>query len=322
MNSRVIKGADFAHILSENEDGAIQAAMAANRPLLVRGEPGVGKTQLATAAAVSLKRPLVSMTVDANTEPREIMWTFDAVQRLAEAQVAAVTTKDAATLRSLIDVKLFVKPGPIWWAYSWDTAKIQLGEHEESPATPKGWTSKKGVVILIDEIDKAESEVPNGLLEALGSRQFLPQGWNNPIALSTQVAAPLIIITTNEERMLPDAFIRRCFVLHLELPAISVHEPKTSDEQTADKEFVQFLQQRGDAHFPEADPALLREAANMLMADRRYAMQHRLLPLPGQAEYLDFVRAIVSMPIQPADRAKVFEQVRNYVFRKSRRPQR
>jgi hypothetical protein len=322
MNSRLIQGDDFAHILLDDEEGAIKAAMAANRPLLVRGEPGVGKTQLAKAAAVFLKRPLVSMTVDANTEPREIMWTFDAVQRLAEAQVAAVTSKNQAELRPLIDVKQFVKPGPLWWAYSWDTAKAQLREHEEPPASPKGWTSKKGVVILIDEIDKAESEVPNGLLEALGSRQFMPRGWRNAVTLAADVAAPLIIITTNEERMLPDAFVRRCFVLHLELPPLSVHEPKTPEEQRADQSFSSFVQARGKAHFPTADDGLLAEAATMLLADRRHAMQHRLLPLPGQAEYLDFVRAVLSMSIKSAERKKVLEQVRTYAFRKSRRPQR
>lgn len=328
MTVQVIHGDGFAHILQDNEEGAINAAMAANRPLLVRGEPGVGKTQLAKAAAAYLKRPLVSMTVDANTESREIMWTFDAVQRLAEAQVAAVTCgNDPDELRRLIDVKQFVKPGPLWWAYSWDTAKAQLREHEEPPASPKSWTSEKGVVILIDEIDKAESEVPNGLLEALGSRQFMPQGWRNAVTLAAHVAAPLIVITTNEERMLPDAFVRRCFVLHLELPLLSQQEPKTPDELKADQAFVEFLQVRGKAHFPianfpAADDALLTEAASMLLADRRHAMQHRLFPLPGQAEYLDFVRAVVTMRFTPAEREKVFDQVRTYAFRKSRRPQR
>lgn len=322
MTGHVIHGADFAHILQDDEEGAIKAAMAANRPLLVRGEPGVGKTQLAKAAAVFLNRPLVSMTVDANTEPREIMWTFDAVQRLAEAQVAAVTCKSQIELRPLIDVKQFVKPGPLWWAYSWDSAKDQLREHEEPPASPAGWASKNGVVILIDEIDKAESEVPNGLLESLGSHKFMPQGWRNAVTLATDVAAPLIIITTNEERMLPDAFVRRCFVLHLELPPISAHDPKTPDEQTADQAFTTFLQVRGKAHFQTADDGLLAEAATMLLADRRYAMQHRLLPLPGQAEYLDFVRAVQSMSIESGERQKVLQQVRTYAFRKSRRPQR
>ena len=320
MTNRVIRTSEFAHILQENEEGAINAAMAANRPLLVRGEPGVGKTQLAKAAAIHLKRPLVSMTVDAHTEPREIMWTFDAVQRLAEAQVASAVEKDQTKLREMIDVRKFVRPGPIWWAYSWNTAKAQLRENERLPSRPKGWNSRKGVVILIDEIDKAESEVPNGLLEALGSRQFLPQGWNNPIVQDDKAASPLIIITTNEERSMPDAFVRRCFVLHLELPPISPRESASSDDKVADQTFVDFLYTRGKAHFPKVDDGLLKDAASLLLTDRRYAIQNHLLPLPGQAEYLDFIRAVVTMLTNESNRDKLFEQVRSYTFRKSRRP--
>ncbi|MEI7702790.1 MAG: MoxR family ATPase [Planctomycetia bacterium] len=320
MTNKVIRTTDFAHILQEDEEGAIHAALAANRPLLVRGEPGVGKTQLARAAAIHLNRPLVSMTVDAHTEPREIVWTFDAVQRLAEAQVASVVEKDTAKLREMIDMRKFVRPGPIWWAYSWDTAQKQLRENEPAPVCPKGWNSRDGVVILIDEIDKAESEVPNGLLEALGSRQFLPQGWNNPIVQNAEAAAPLIIITTNEERSMPNAFIRRCFVLHLELPLISPREPANTDDRRADQQFVEFICARGQSHFPQVDDGLLRDAASLLLTDRRYALQNHLLPLPGQAEYLDFVRAVVAMLGDASDRDKLFEQVRSYTFRKSRRP--
>jgi len=82
-------GERIIHILEDREEWAIKGALAANRPLLIRGEPGIGKTQLAWAAAEMLKRPLVAMTLDSNTEARDLMWTFDAVQRLAEAQVAA-----------------------------------------------------------------------------------------------------------------------------------------------------------------------------------------------------------------------------------------
>ena len=107
---RKISSKNFVHLLEDKDEWAIKAA---NRPLLVRGEPGIGKTQLARAAAADLKRPLVSLTVDANTESRELMWSFDAVQRLAEAQVASATTTDEAELQDRIAVKTFVRPGPI-----------------------------------------------------------------------------------------------------------------------------------------------------------------------------------------------------------------
>ena len=85
-------GERITHVLEDREHWAVKGAMAANRPLLVRGEPGIGKTQLAWAIATKMNRPLVSLTLDSNTEARDLLWTFDAVQRLAEAQVASATT--------------------------------------------------------------------------------------------------------------------------------------------------------------------------------------------------------------------------------------
>ena len=104
-------------------------------------------------------------------------------------------------------------------------------------------------MILIDEIDKAESDVPNGLLEAFGSREFTPQGWDEPVALSADAAAPLMIITTNEERVLPDAFIRRCFVLQIELPKMPVEWPASDAEKQQHTKFVDYLTKRGKVHF-------------------------------------------------------------------------
>lgn len=319
---RTINTPEFAHVLEASEEWAIKAALAANRPLLVRGEPGVGKTQLARAAAFDLKRPLVSMTVDANTEARELMWSFDAVQRLAEAQVAAVTCKDdVSQLESRIAVKRFVKPGPIWWAFDWNSALEQLGDDtDEEPQKPKGWKPKNGVVILIDEIDKAESEVPNGLLEAFGSRQFKPQGRTTHLRMNERVAPPLVVITTNEERVLPDAFVRRCFVLRKELPAISHTNPSGDEISGQDQEFIDFLIKRGQAHYPDVSESRLIKTARLLLNDRRTALQRHQSPLPGQAEYLDFLRALVTLTKNGDNEADIFEQVQQFVFQKSHEP--
>lgn len=317
----------IAHLLEERDHWAIKAAVAANRPLLVRGEPGIGKTQLAWAAADLLNRPLLSLTVDSNTEARDLLWTFDAVQRLAEAQVAPVTTTDKVELRKLIAVKNFVLPGPIWWAFSWKTANDQLAPGQQPPARmpKKKWNETDGVVVVIDEIDKAESDVPNGLLESLGYREFLPQGWDAPIQLKEPTQPPLIVITTNEERVLPDAFVRRCLVLPMKLPNIS-----TAEEQ---EQFVEYMVKRGEAHFPKAakikitnplnhdsekekiEP-LSRAAARLLLKDRQHAMQQHQTPIPGQAEYLDFLRAIMVLA-DSEDPQDVFRKVQSFVFRKS-----
>ena len=100
---------------------------------------------------------------------------------------------------------------------------------------------------MIDEIDKAESDVPNGLLEAFAMRQFTPQGWNEPIVEAEGTAAPVVIVTTNEERMLPDAFVRRCVVLNMGLPEI-----RGEDSNNRKTTFVDHLIERGRLHFEKA----------------------------------------------------------------------
>lgn len=277
------------HVLSEPEILAVLTAMAAGRALLVRGEPGTGKSQLAKAAAAALRRPFVPFAVDSRAEARDLLWRFDAVARLAEAQLRGATRQtpqDAATSVAAdgdpLDVRRFIKPGPLWWAFDWesavDQARLSNGALHECAS---GADSANGVVVLIDEIDKAEAEVPNGLLEVLGAASFTPDGFDHPIA-PIRGPLPLIIITTNEERTLPDAFLRRCLVLRLELP----------EDFDA---LVTHLMRAGEAHFPAADEALLREAAEMLANDRATARRNNWRPFPGQAEYLDLVRAVLEL---------------------------
>ncbi|MEZ5941100.1 MAG: MoxR family ATPase [Planctomycetaceae bacterium] len=300
------------HLLDDREEWAIKAALAANRPLLVRGEPGIGKTQLAYAAAVHLNRPIIRYTVDSTTEPRDLLWTFDAVQRLAEAQVASQIyrdVKDAKELEAKLSVKKFIRPGPLWWAIEWATAKTQLGSSERPPAIPKGWKEANNVVVLIDEIDKADSDLPNGLLEALGSLQFTPQGWNAPITANENSDAPLIVVTTNEERMLPDAFVRRCFVLHIKLPNVL--------ETRGERDFIAYVKERGAAHFPQLEVPDLQRAAEVLVEDRKVALRDKQTQKPGQAEYLDFLRAFAKLKSQGADSEELFKNLKEFVFQKS-----
>ncbi|MCI5147550.1 MAG: hypothetical protein D3923_18950, partial [Candidatus Electrothrix sp. AR3] len=141
-----------------------------------------------------------------------------------------------------------------------------------------------GVVVLIDEIDKADSSVPNGLLEVLGSNSFRPEGMNKPV--EAKGIPPLIIITTNEERILPDAFIRRCLSVTLGLP-------DSYQEQVA------YLINHGKPNFKELDKlnmgdgkTVLEAAAEMILTDRAVAQKKNLHPLPGQAEYFDLLRGM------------------------------
>jgi MoxR-like ATPase len=170
--------------------------------------------------------------------------------------------------------------------------------HEQDP--------KNGVVVLIDEIDKGEADVPNGLLEVLGAGEFTIPGRAEPIRLKEGVEPPLVVITTNEERMLPDAFVRRCIVLTLRLPSDT-------------KELIAHLVARGRAHFDTANvsDAVLEQAAILLAADRKTAQERKLRPLPGQAEFMDLVRAVIDLagPKKVAQQA-CLDRIAQFVLRK------
>lgn len=295
--------AEEVHVFDDESIWALNAALAARRPLLVRGEPGVGKSQLARAAAAKqvLDCPIVSFVVDSSTESRDLLWTYDAVKRLAEAQVSGALKETGDDLKARLDPERFFHPGPLWWAFDWTSASTQaelVGDN--SPETPIGWNPGDGCVVLIDEIDKAESDVPNGLLEALGTGVFRPRGRREQIEI--QGEPPLVVITTNEERVLPDAFVRRCLVLDIVLP-------KEAEELQA------LLVERGRAHFKGlTNDDVLKLGAEMLVNDRLAA---RSTPIPGQAEYLDLIRVVVELCPGDFDKQEqTLQRVANFVLKK------
>jgi MoxR-like ATPase len=296
--------ADPVHLLGVPEIHAINAAIAAGRPLLVRGEPGIGKSQLARAAARELGRAYIKCVVDSRTESRDLMWTFDAVRRLGDAQLAGALRENANKVRSELAIKKYVCPGPLWWAFDAEGAARQakLIPGAQAPLQPDAGAWSRGCVLLLDEIDKAEAEVPNGLLEALGAREFTPFGLPGPVRLTGK--PPLVVITTNEERVLPDAFLRRCFVLPLALP---------KEEGTLQN----YLIERGEAHFPNASKAVLQQAASMLWEERRQAIEEQVTAKPGQAEYLDLLRAVTTLsPDDDTAQLAMLENVGRYTMRK------
>ena len=291
-------GENHTYVFEENAKNAINAALLINRPLLIRGEPGVGKSQLAKAAAEALGRAYIPFVINASTESQDLLWTFDAVARLADAQIEGAlckTDKEKEEARDRLALHRYLKPAALWIALNWKSAKEQYEDTHNPELSPlSGYQGDKnveenGVVLLIDEIDKADSSVPNGLLEVLGSNRFHPEGLDKPIEVDGGVK-PLIIITTNEERTLPDAFIRRCLSVTLGLP-----------KQKAKQ--IEYLVNHAKPNFTKLDRALnndkdqtlLEAAAEMILEDRAQASQANLHPLPGQAEYFDLLRGIEKM---------------------------
>jgi len=296
---------EAVHVLDEPSIQAVNAALAARRPLLVRGEPGIGKSQLARAAAKELGRAYVHQVVDSRTESRDLLWHFDAVERLAEAQMRGALGEDKEQLKRDLAVKNYLHPGPLWWAFDWGTASKRAKEvGRPVPTQRDGGNPDNGCLVLIDEIDKAESDVPNGLLEALGNGSFTPHGMDQPVKVGQ--IPPLVIITTNEERALPDAFVRRCLVLHLELPDL----PDQRDAMKA------LLMKRGRAHFQAAVDDVLSRAADLLIQHREDCLHQHRLPLPGQAELLDLLRAVITLREDPDGQEALLEEVSRFAVHK------
>lgn len=290
------------YVFSAETVDAVNAALAANRPLLVRGEPGSGKSQLARAAAAGLKRPYRSVVVDSRTEADDLKYSFDAVSRLAQAQIFGAfktTTFDEA--KPQLHESKFLTPGPLWWTFDWGGAEKHLkGLGSKPPATSPDADSARGVVLLIDEIDKADPSLPNGLLEALDQRRFSCPGGLTVEARGAE--PPLVIITTNEERSLPDPFLRRCLVLHLALPE-------------REDDLRQLLVVRGNAHFPRAHRDVLNRVADLLIDDRRRAHENELTP-PGCAEYLDLVRAVTVLRKNRVEQLEMLKRIASFALSK------
>jgi MoxR-like ATPase len=299
---------DSVHLVGDDEPLALQAALVTRRPLLLRGKPGVGKSQLARAAAVMLERALVIETVDASTETADLRYRVDAVRRLATAQLRrdvappADAKPDAKPEADPLHLMHFVQPGALWWAYDWAGAEA-LSTQGDGCGRWRDGSSINGVVVLIDEIDKADPAVPNALLDVLANGGF-DDPTHRRICARDGAPPPLVIITTNEERALPDAFLRRCLVLHLELP----------DDPAKLRAYVGA---RARLHFPKLQKALLEAAIDRLVEARAQAAKEGA-NAPGLAELVDLLRAVTELAQTQADRLKLVHSVQRLAFYKHR----
>ena len=227
---------------------AVNAAVTLERPILIKGEPGTGKTRLAAEVAKALDRPLIEWHIKSTTKAQQGLYDYDAVARLRDSQLGDDRVHDIAN---------YIVRGKIWDAF-------------ESDVQP---------VLLIDEIDKADIEFPNDLLLELDRMEFFVYETKR---LVTARHRPIIIITSNNEKELPDAFLRRCFFHYIRFP---------------DKETMARIV---DVHFPGLKKALLQEALESFYRIREVP---GLRKKPSTSELLDWIKLLLAEDI-PADALK------------------
>ena len=238
---------------------AVNLALATRRPLLVRGSSGVGKSALARDIARRKRWHCIEIQMTSRTEAQDLLWRFDALRRLQDAQ-----------LGKMQDDSTYISPGPLWFAFDRQSAEHQRNANAQEAL--KGSTDKMPMsVILIDEIDKSDPDIPNNLLTVLGNLAFEvePLGFR----VETKVA-PLIVITTNDERDLAPAFVRRCI------------------EPTVENPDASMLRRIGAAHFPGIAADLLSQ-----IVDRALSAASMSDIRVSTAEFLDLLQACVELGV-------------------------
>jgi MoxR-like ATPase len=273
---------------------ALNVALAARRPLLISGEPGSGKSTLAQNVAAVLGWRYYKHMITSRTQGSELLWRFDTLQRLNDANAKG---------KELRHDQAYVEPGTLWWAFDPATA-VNRGT-DKLPAKYRAndpWQGEQRdpAIVLLDEIDKADPDVPNDLLEAFDLRAFTVRETGDRIQAAANRRV-LLILTTNGERELPPAFMRRCVTLVLGL----------KPEEEVDW-FVQIARRR-DAQIEEA---LAREIAVEVARLRQHARGEALRP-PGTAEYLDALEACRGLKVRTgSDAWKLIEQ--NVLWKRDR----
>ncbi len=292
------------YIFDERIAIAVDVALATDRPLLVAGPPGCGKSRLAEALAALLGWNYLATTMTSRTRLEELTVEVDHLRRLHDAHRGNTTDTD-----TLKPDAAYHNPGRFWWAFHPTSAHRrgcsvevaeQHGIHLDFPGTQRIRPNQsQHCVLLIDEIDKAEPDLPNDLLEPLDRRSFgLPDGSTLEADSNQRL---LTLITTNGERELPQAFLRRCVSLVLE-------EPDAAGLASIAKQ-----------HHPDADVARIEAIAGRIMAFRKEAVNQTQRP-PGTSEFLDAICACESLGIVVDDAPNsTWGQIERAVLKKSGR---
>ncbi len=232
------------YVATEDLKVAVNAAVTLQRPLLIKGEPGTGKTVLAIEVSKALGAPLIEWHIKSTTKAQQGLYEYDAVSRLRDSQLGDERVKDIAN---------YIKKGKLW----------------------EGFTMDQRPVLLIDEIDKADIEFPNDLLQELDRMEFFVYETNQTIKARHR---PIVIITSNNEKELPDAFLRRCFFHYIKFP-----DPDT-------------MQEIIEVHFPGLKSRLVKEALSVFYDMREVPGVKKK---PSTSELLDWLKLLMNEDISP-----------------------
>ena len=234
------------YISTEDLNVAVNAAITLEKPLLIKGEPGTGKTELARQVSDSLGLGIIEWNIKSTTKAQQGLYEYDAVSRLRDSQLGD---------KKIENIGNYIKKGKIWNAFE----------------------SKERSVLLIDEIDKADIEFPNDLLQELDKMEFFVYETNEIVKAKKR---PIVIITSNNEKELPEAFLRRCFFHYIQFPEIDTL-----------KKIVQV-------HFPEIKKLLLEAALHRFFEVREIP---GLKKKPSTSEALDWIKLLLLEDINPID---------------------